>query len=142
MEYKRWAGKHDWKTANETMNDSIDGDLSFNERCHTETQNLDDLIRWLEYANTGYPATRQTVDQEEYWARLLRNLLCEKLIKNLAFFNNNTFECKCKSCNLKFNGTITTDGKNIEIDKTPCIHIKNRFLDIIQYILSEFEEWQ
>ena len=138
MEHKRWVGSHGCVSSDE----SVDGKLSFNERCHTETQDIDDLIHWLEYANTGYPAARQTVDQEEYWAKLLRNLLCEKLIKNLAFFNNNTFECRCKLCNLKFNGHITTDGKNIGIDKTPCIHIKNRFLDIIQYILSEYEGQQ
>ena len=135
MEHKRWVGSHGCVSSDE----SVDGKLSFNERCHTETQDIDDLIHWLEYANTGYPAARQTVDQEEYWAKLLRNLLCEKLIKNLAFFNNNTFECRCKLCNLKFNGTIT-DEINLGVDIVPCIHIKGRFPDVVQHILDKYVE--
>ena len=135
MKYERWIGSHGCVSSDER----VDGNLSFNDRSHTETQDIDDLIHWLEYANTGYPAARQSVDQEEYWAKLLRNLLCEDLVKHLVFFNDYTFECRCKLCNLKFNGDITTDGLKLGINNVPCEHIKDRFSDIVQYILNEFE---
>ena len=101
MEYEKWVGSHNWNRAD----DVIDGYPSFNERCRTDTQDLDNLIRWLEYASTGYPAARQTICQEEYWAGLLRNLLCKELIKELMFFSNNTFRVRCALCNDELEGT-------------------------------------
>ena len=82
MGYERWVGSHGRVRSDESVN----GNFSFNDRCHTDTQDIDDLIHWLEYANTGYPAARQSVDQEEHWAKLVKNLLCEKLVKDFKFF--------------------------------------------------------
>lgn len=135
MKYERWVGSHNWETSDQ----SIDGNLSFNERCHTDTQGLDDLIHWLEYANTGYPAARQSVDQEEYWAKLVRNLLCEKLIWELVFFKDNTFRCKCVHCHHIMEGTMyipETDCvqyTRVTID-TLCDCLKGREPDLLQYI--------
>lgn len=139
MEPKRWIGSHDWKRAN----DVIDGYPSRNERSQTDTEDLDDLINWLEYGKTsGYIAARNSKEQEEHWATLLRNLLCKDLIKELMFFGDNTFRVRCALCNNELSGTITKDGHNIGIDTIPCEHLKDRFLDIIQYILNQYEEWK
>lgn len=139
MEHKRWIGSHEWKRST----DVIDGYPSFNERRKTETQDLDDIIIWLEYGKTsGYIAARQSKEQEEYWAGLIRNILCEKLIKELMFFSDNTFQFKCTHCNDILRGTIINDEKNIRTDSIMCEHIEKRYLDIFQYVLSEFGEWQ
>jgi hypothetical protein len=137
MEHKRWVGIHDW----ERSNDIIDGYPSFNERTQTNTRDLDDLIHWLEYANTGYPAARQTVDQEEYWAGLLRNLLCEKLIKELIVFDDNSFECKCSVCDARVRGWVH-DEETCEptINCTFCEHLYLRENDIYQYIFHKHKE--
>ena len=136
MTTNKWLGSEPCETTSE----SINGHPSFNERCHTNSQNIDDLIHWLEYANTGYPAVRQSVDQEEYWAKLLRNLICEHLIKDLVFFIDNAFIFKCSHCNAIVEGNITPEEMNVGIIKVPCEHIKDRFPDIIQHIIYKFEE--
>ena len=136
MTTNKWVGS----APCEWTNESINGELSFDERSHTDSQNLDDLIHWLEYANTGYPAVRQSVDQEEHWAKLLRNLICETLINDLVFFIDNTFIFRCSHCNTIVEGNITAEGMNVGIIKVPCEHIKDRFPDIIQHITYKFEE--
>ena len=48
----------------------------FNQRLQENKQSLHDLIRWLEYGKTtGYIASRQSKEQEEYWADQLKKLL-------------------------------------------------------------------
>lgn len=142
MKYKRWIGSHDWETSNQ----SIDGYPSFNDRCKTDIQDLDDLVHWLEYANTGYPAARQSVDQEEHWGKLVRNLLCEKLIWELVFFGANTFRCKCTHCNHIIEGTIYIPEmdhvKNtiVTID-TLCDCFEGREPDLLQYIEDKIGDW-
>lgn len=69
----KWVGKLDDK------NDE------WRERAKNNTRNLDDLIHYLEYAkDTGYPAARVDIEQEEYWAILLRRLLMKEVIGNLT----------------------------------------------------------
>jgi hypothetical protein len=138
MEHKRWIGSHDWKRST----DVVDGYPSFNERGKTETQDLDDIIVWLEYGITsGYIAARQSKGQEEYWAELLRNLLCEKLIKELIIFDNNSFECKCCVCDAVIKGWIH-DEETCEptINCTFCEHLYLRENDIYQYIFHKHKE--
>ena len=137
MKHERWIGSNDW----ETINESINGNLSFNERCHTETQDLDDLIHWLEYANTGYPAARQTVDQEEYWAKLLRGLLCEKLIKELHFLKDGcAFEFRCSKCNKLVRGLVYNKDKECPVSMAGlCSCLTPRIPDICVHILNKYE---
>jgi hypothetical protein len=55
------------------IKDSV-ADLS--RRICAESQNLHDLVSWLEYGkNSGYVASRQSKRQEERWADQLRQLL-------------------------------------------------------------------
>ena len=108
IKHNRWIGNHDGKTSNQY----VDGYSSFNERCKADTQDLDDLIHWLEYANTGYPAARQSVEQEEHWAELLRDLQCEKLVKELEF-NAYYYKCKCSVCDNTVSGRISTKQRQI-----------------------------
>ncbi|MCK5386528.1 MAG: hypothetical protein KAJ39_05050 [Gammaproteobacteria bacterium] len=139
MKHKRWIGSYEWETADQ----NIDRNLSFNERCHTETQDIDDLIHWLEYANTGYPAARQSVDQEEYWAKLIRNLLCEKLIKHLVFFDDSSYQCNCSHCNAIFRGTVYhEDVTDVTVTiGMLCEHLESRKTDILLYIEDKMGEW-
>lgn len=142
MKYKRWVGSHNW----ERSTDIIDGYPSRNERSQTDTQDLDDLINWLEYNNTGYPAMRQSVTQEEYWAKLVRNLLCKKLVRELVFFEDNSFQCRCNYCNDKILGIICIQGQNISVKiSVKCECIEYRITDILTYIecavRHNFEEW-
>ena len=142
MKYERWVGSHNWETSDE----SVDGNLSFNERCHTETQDLDDLVCWLEYANTGYPAARQSAGQEEHWGKLVRNILCEKLIKELVFFEYNTFKCECTICNYIIRGTIYVpewdciQNTTVTIDNL-CDCLEGREPDLLQYIEDKIGDW-
>ena len=142
MKYERWVGSHNWKRST----DIIDGYPSRNERSQTDIQDLDDLVHWLEYANTGYPAARQSVDQEEYWAKLLRNLLCNKLIKNLMFYHDNTFDCKCTQCNHLMKGTIYIPEKDYVKNTTVtigmlCDCLEKRESDLLQYIEDKIGDW-
>ena len=149
MKYERWIGSHKWETSDE----SVDGNLSFNERRHTETQDLDDLIHWLEYANTGYPAARQSADQEEHWGKLVRNLLCEKLIKEFDVFYDYAlgsewykFECTCSNCNYGMRGSIFIPiadcfhNTKVTIDIV-CDCLEGREPDLLQYIEDKIGDW-
>lgn len=142
MKYERWIGSHNWETSNQ----SIDGYPSFNDRCKTDIQDLDDLVCWLEYANTGYPAARQSAAQEERWGKLVRNILCERLIQELVFFADNTFQCKCVHCYNKMRGTIHIPEKDyiknttVTID-TVCDCLKGRESDLLQYIEDKIGDW-
>ena len=50
----------------------------FQERIKTNTQNLDDLVRWLEYGKTtGFTAIRNSREQEELWGLQLKELLAK-----------------------------------------------------------------
>lgn len=41
-------------------------------------RDLNDLVAWLEYGRTsGYIAARESKEQEEHWAQLLRELIAE-----------------------------------------------------------------
>jgi hypothetical protein len=151
MEHKGWVGSHDWKRST----DVVDGYPSFNERgktetqdlddiivWQTETQDLDDIIVWLEYGKTsGYIAARQSKKQEEHWAGLIRNILCEKLIKELIIFDDNSFECKCCVCDAVIKGWVH-DEETCEptINCTFCEHLYLRENDIYQYIFHKHKE--
>ena len=142
MKYERWIGSHNW----ERSTDIIDGYPSRNERSQTDIQDLDDLINWLEYNNTGYPAMRQTVKQEEHWGKLIRNLLCEKLIWELVFFKDNTFRCKCIHCHHIMEGTIHIPEKGYVKNTTVtigmlCDCLKEREPDLLQYIEDKIGDW-
>ena len=136
MEYERWIGSHDWKRSD----DVIDGYPSRNERNQTDTLDLDDLIHWLEYAHTGFPAARHSIQQEEHWAELIRNMLCEKLVHQLIFFEDNTFECRCNHCNNIIRGNVY-DDITVTIS-FGCDCITPRELDISAYILNQYGEWK
>ena len=75
-EYKRWISRNG--EVKRTNIKDLSG-TSFNERRQSDQRNLDDLIHYLEYRkSSGYSATRVSIEQEEYWALLLRKLLMEK----------------------------------------------------------------
>ena len=149
MKYERWIGSHNWETSNQ----SIDGYPSLNDRCKTDIQDLDDLVHWLEYANTGYPAARQSAGQEEHWAKLVRNLLCERLIKEFDVFHDYAlssewykFECTCSNCNYGMRGSIfisiadCVQHTKVTID-TLCDCLEGRELDLLQYIEDKIGDW-
>lgn len=139
MKHTIWIGSHNW----ERSTDIINGYPSFNERTQTNTQDLDDLIHWLEYTHTGYPAARQSVKQEEYWAKLIRNILCEKLIKELVFFEDNSFQCRCCLCNDRIIGIVCVQNENISIKVSiKCNCIDSKMTDILNYIECKFKEFE
>ena len=59
MEHKAWIKNWD----------------GYRDRSVLQQRNLDDLIRWLEYNHTGFPATRCSEEQENFWAKQLRALM-------------------------------------------------------------------
>lgn len=139
MEHKRWIGRHgNWERSNE----SVDGYPSRNERNKTDTLDLDDLINWLEYAHTGYHAARRTIEQEEHWARLLRDMLCESLVKSLIFWGEYRFGFQCKECYTINRGFINVaeSNKSTIVMTEKCDCLKSRKSDMEYYILNKFEE--
>ena len=135
MIHERWVGSHgNWKRSNE----SIDGYPSRNERSQTDTQDLDDLITWLEYGKTsGNIAMRQSQKQEEYWGKLVRSIICEKLTEELAFFEDGSFEFICSQCGYITCGSSTGDDFILTSDLCKCL--ASRESDILQYVAYKFE---
>lgn len=118
---------------------------SHNERGKTRTENLDDMIHYLEYAKySGGQAARVDVEQEEYWATLLRHLLMEKFIYNIYPIYEErkiigvVFHCNCGyESEVRF---IHSDFKvgnqdSCEITKRcRCGFTKERENDILEYL--------
>lgn len=55
-----------------------EGHDGYKERAQNDQRNLHDLVRWLEYHKTGFPASRCSTEQEQYWADQLKKLLGNK----------------------------------------------------------------
>ena len=138
MIHERWVGSHgNWKRSNESINRYS----SRNERSQTDTQDLDDLIIWLEYGKTsGNIAARQSQEQEEYWGKLVRNILCEKLVKELVFFKDGPFEyfhIICSQCGKTMCGSITDN--DFIVTNVFCKCLSSRESDILQYVAYRFD---
>ena len=149
---ERWKGNDgEVKTTGEK---DLTG-TSFNERCKTNTRNLNDMIRYLEYAkDSGYPAARVDVEQEEYWAMLIRHLLMDDVVHNLIpIYKDNTnkllgvrFMCSnCGIvCEMNFVNNVYVVGNQdyYEITKhCRCGTTKYREDDIIEYLEYIIDRW-
>lgn len=144
MIHRRWIGSHDWKRSTDVIN----GYPSRNERSQTDTQDLDDLIIWLEYGKTsGYIAARQSKEQEEYWGKLVRGILCRELIIELKFFHDgpfNYFHIICSQCERTMCGSVmfgeSNTGNDAIFTNNLCECLVSRESDILQYVIDEFEK--
>ena len=113
----------------------------FNSRTIENKQNIDDLIRWLEYRIIGGDsAMRMEPEQEEHWGHLLRNIKMKQCFKELVvFYSDRKFEIRCIECNSKIKGTFvskyeyTTEDLEISINEH-CGCSKRRIRDIEYYI--------
>lgn len=134
----RWIGSNN-------PNGFDTAESGFNRRCKENRQDLDDLIHYLEYVkDTGRQATRVDIKQEEHWATLIRDLLVEKIIKNVTseglfgLFGGSyeivRYECaKCESP-----AWVSLDSKSKQIiamsEGCTCGTVKMRIADIVDYI--------
>ena len=113
----------------------------FNSRTIENKQDIDDLIRWLEYRIIGGDsAMRMKPEQEEHWGYLLRDIKMKQCFKELVvFYSARKFEIRCIGCDSKIKGTFvskyeyTTEDLEISINEH-CDCSKRRIRDIEYYI--------
>ncbi len=118
---------------------------SFNERCKTNTRNLDDLINYFEYAkNSGYPAARVDVEQEEYWSTLLRHLLMEKVINDLVplYAEGKIFGIAFGCSHCGYDCIAEFRVRNEITQHCNCGITKLRENDIIEYLTYIINKWR
>lgn len=147
---EKWKG-----SSGEVRNlESIDlTGMSFNERCKKNKLNLDDMIHYLEYAkDSGYSAARVNIEQEEYWASLIRHLLMDKVVDLLVPLYENSMICGvrfvCQSCGtcgeMKYvhNEFKVGNQDSYEIiQHCHCSISKERENDIIEYLDYIIDRW-
>lgn len=132
---ERWIGSNG--ITKKTSEKDLSG-TSFNERSKTDTRNLDDLIRYLEYSGQ---AARVDIEQEHHWALLLRDLLIRDTItiKTLTEEGYSSFQCNKCGKYMEYRWYPHSDSFEI-ID--PCEHIENRECDLIEFFERKKKEVQ
>lgn len=119
---------------------------SYNERSKTRIKNLDDMIHYLEYAKySGEQAARVDVEQEEYWAKLLRHLLVEKIIQIDSLIRDDSgilvgMTFNCLKCNWHSKIERGIEFYDIE-SQCVCGNIKSRCDDIREYLVDIIEKY-
>lgn len=133
-----------------------DSNLEWRKRAKTNTRNLDDLIHYFEYAkDTGYTAARVDLEQEEYWAILLRRLLMKDVINYLVplydqSVNNMLIGIKFTCSNCGHEGELTSVYNELKVGNKDdyeismhcdCSLTRIREEDIKKYLEDIMNEW-
>ncbi len=115
---------------------------SYMDRYSSNKRNLDDLINYLEYAkDTGFCAARADLEQEEYWAQLIRDMLMFDIISRGVFmYEDKEFKkCvgvtfRCTLCGYISTLSLNKEKNEYEIISGKCSHISERENDIVEYL--------